>query len=121
MSDDLKRVPARFYINTQGREPVREWLKEGLDEAERKIVGTDIKTVEYGWPIGMPLCNSLGHGIWEIRSQLKNRIARVLVCFHNEEMVLLHAFIKKTQKTPKQDFDKALERKRQLEVQDEQQ
>ena len=89
---------------------MREWLKS-LDLTDRKILGEDIKDVEFSWPIGMPLVRSLGSGLWEVRSSLpRGRIARVLFCVHDEQMVLLHAFIKKTQKTPKQDLDLALGR-----------
>ena len=110
MLDGLKRLPARFYRSDSGREPVREWLKS-LDLADRKVIGEDIKDVEFSWPIGMPLVRSLRNGLWEVRSALPHgRIARVLFCLAGEQMVLLHAFIKKTQKTPPQDMDLALKR-----------
>jgi phage-related protein len=97
-----------------GREPVRDWLL-ALDRQDRRIVGEDIKDVEFAWPIGMPLCRSLGKGLWEVRSDLINgRIARVLFCVHEGQMVLLHAFIKKTQKTPAADLELAVNRKREL-------
>jgi antitoxin HicB len=73
----VKRLPAAFYELPSGRAPVREWLKS-LDRDDRKIIGEDIKDVEFSWPIGMPLCRALGRGLWEVRSQLRNgRIARV--------------------------------------------
>jgi len=104
----VKRLPAAFYQLASGREPVREWLKL-LPDDDRKAVGEDIKDVEFSWPIGMPLCRAMGKGLWEVRSELKGgRIARVLFCVHDGQMVLLHAFIKKTQKTPKQEIEKAL-------------
>jgi phage-related protein len=72
-----KKIPARFYQTASGAKPVREWLFE-LSIDDRRIIGQDIQTIEYGWPIGMPLCRSLGHGIWEVRSSLDHgRIARV--------------------------------------------
>jgi len=96
----MKRLPAAFYALASGREPVREWLKE-LDRRDRKLVGEDIKDVEFSWPIGMPLCRSLGGGLWEVRSDLtQGQIARVVFCVRQGHMVLLHAFVKKTQKTP---------------------
>jgi len=96
----MKRLPAAFYALASGREPVREWLKE-LDRRDRKLVGEDIKDVEFSWPIGMPLCRSLGGGLWGVRSDLtQGRIARVVFCVRQGHMVLLHAFVKKTQKTP---------------------
>jgi phage-related protein len=112
MEKALKRLPARFYRLDSGREPVREWLK-GLDEADRRIIGEDIKDVEFAWPIGMPLVRALGRDLWEVRSSLpRGRIARVIFCVEPDCMVLLHGFMKKTQKTPKQDIDLALKRKK---------
>mgnify|MGYP001584730764 CR=1 FL=1 len=95
---------------------MREWLK-GLDREDRKVVGEDIKDVEFSWPIGMPLVRSLGRELWEVRSRLsRGRIARVLFCVERQRMVLLHGFIKKTQKTPRHDIDLALKRKRECGV-----
>jgi len=112
MTPGLKRLPARFYRSDSGREPVREWLK-GLESADRKVIGEDVKDVEFSWPIGMPLVGSLGHELWEVRSRLpKGRIARVIFCIGQEHMVLLHGFIKKTRKTPQRDIDLALKRKK---------
>ncbi len=83
-----------------------------LDALDRRIIGEDIKDVEFSWPIGMPLVRSLGRDIWEVRSSLPHgRIARVLFCVETDCMVLLHAFMKKTQKTSKQDIGLALKRK----------
>jgi phage-related protein len=108
----LKRLPARFYRSDSGREPVREWLKS-LDIEDRKVIGEDIKDVEFSWPIGMPLVRALGSGLWEVRSSLpRGRIARVLFCVAGEQMVLLNGFIKKTQKTPKQEIDLAIKRQK---------
>jgi phage-related protein len=110
----MKRLPAAFYALPTGREPVREWLKD-LDRADRKIIGEDIKDVEFSWPIGMPLCRALGKGLWEVRSELtQGRIARVLFCVNGGRMVLLHAFIKKTQKTSASDLDLATKRKKEI-------
>jgi phage-related protein len=108
----LKRFPARFYRSDSGREPVRQWLKS-LEAQDRKIIGEDIKDVEFSWPIGMPLVRSLGRELWEVRSRLPHgRIARVIFCVEENCMVLLHGFLKKTQKTPKQEIDLALKRKK---------
>ena len=78
------------------------------------MIGTDVKTVEFGWPVGLPVCRSLGGGLWEVRSSLKNRIARVLFCIAGGTMWLLHGFIKKARTTPMTDM--ALARKRMAEV-----
>jgi phage-related protein len=112
MGPRLKRLPARFYRPDTGREPVREWLK-GLEANERKLLGEDIKDVEFSWPIGMPLVRSLGRGLWEVRSTLpRGRIARVIFCVEQGGMVLLHGFIKKTPRTPPRDIELALRRKK---------
>lgn len=116
MADDQKRLPARFYRSPNGREPVREWLLEVAEAEDRKVIGADIKTVEFGWPIGMPTCRALGGGLWEVRSNLRgNRIARVIFCEARGQMVLLHAFIKKTRSTPKKELDIARARQREVE------
>lgn len=110
MSDKgLKRIPAIFFRTAAGREPVRDWLKELKPVEDRKQIGVDIQTVEFGWPIGMPVCRPLGDGLYEVRSDLsRNRIARVLFYIDRESrMVLLHGFIKKTQKTPTGDLELA--------------
>jgi len=110
MTSMLKRLPAQFYRTEGGREPVREWL-HGLDAADRKVIGGDISDVEFSWPIGMPLVRSLGQGIWEVRSSLSSgRIARVLFYVESDYMVLLHGFMKRTQKTPQQEIDLAIKR-----------
>jgi len=87
-----------------GREPVREWLK-GLDRDERKAIGEDIKTAQYGWPLGMPLIRKLDPGLWEIRSSLAVGIARVVFAVDGDTMVLLHGFAKKSRRTPVNDID----------------
>lgn len=101
-----------FFRTKAGNEPVRDWLKE-LFKEDRQIIGEDILTVQYAWPVGKPLVDHLGDGIWEIRSRLRNRIARTLFMEVDQEIVLLHGFIKKTQKTPKEDFALARKRKSQ--------
>jgi phage-related protein len=112
---EQKRVPARFFRNALGNEPVRDWLKS-LTKEDKFLIGGDIKTVEYGWPIGMPTCRPMGDGLFEVRTNLSNsRISRVLFSFHEEYMCLLHGFIKKTQKTPKQSLEIARQRKAELE------
>jgi phage-related protein len=103
----------RFYATELGAEPVREWLKL-LPAIDRKVIGEDMKTVQFGWPLGMPLVRSMGGGIWEVRIRLENRIARVLFVLEGSRMVLLHGFIKKTQATSQLDLYLAKERLKQL-------
>jgi phage-related protein len=110
----MKRIPALFFRTAGGGEPVREWLK-ALDPIEdRKRIGVDINTVEFGWPIGMPVCRPLKDGLYEVRTRLtQGRIARVLFYIDAESrMVLLHGFIKKRQKTPDEDMELARRNKR---------
>lgn len=112
-SASLKRLPALFYALSSGAEPVRDWLRE-LGKPDSELIGEDIRTVEFGWPVGMPTCRPMGDGLFEVRTHLRNRIARVLFCVHGGRMVLLHGFIKKTQETPKADLDLARDRMRTL-------
>lgn len=112
----MERQPildVRFFKTDAGTEPVRDWLRT-LFSADRKIIGEDIKTVQFGWPLGMPLVKNLDGDIWEVRSRLDNRIARTLFATEGGVMILLHAFIKKQQKTPKPDLDLAKDRLKQL-------
>jgi phage-related protein len=114
MKASHKKLIARFYETSLGGKPVREWLLD-LDDDDRRQVGYDIQTVEFGWPVGMPTCRPLGKGLWEVRSNLSNgKIGRVIFCMVKDEMVLLHGFIKKTQKTSPQDMDLSLKRKKEL-------
>ena len=114
MSQALKKIVAAFYRTPAGSEPVRDWLK-ALSPEDRREIGQDIATAEYGWPIGMPVCRPLGQGLWEVRSNLLgNRTARVVFCIARGQMVLLHAFVKKTQRIP--DEDLAVARKRMKEI-----
>ena len=92
-----------FYLTETGNEPVRDWLKS-LPREDRKIIGEDIKTAQYGWPIGMPLIRKLDTLLWEIRSKLSDGIARTCFTVQKEKMVLLHGFIKKSQKIPQQEL-----------------
>lgn len=103
---NAKTITAVFFAGDGGAEPVREWLK-ALDKTDRARIGDDIRTVEFGWPVGMPVCRPLGKGLYEVRTRLTNRIARVLFAIEDGEMVLLHGFIKKSQATPKPDLELA--------------
>ena len=110
---DAKRrkiIDVHFYKSDTGSIPVKEWLKK-LTAADRKNIGDDIRTVEFGWPIGMPLVGKVDTGLWEVRSNLSNnRISRVLFTVYSNMMILLHAFIKKTSKMPKNDLKTAKRR-----------
>jgi phage-related protein len=101
----MRKTPLEvvFFRSNAGTEPVRDWLKK-LPKEDRKAIGKDIKTAQYGWPLGMPLVKKVDKDLWEIRSHLENRISRVLLTMIEEKFVLLHGFIKKTQKIPKNDI-----------------
>ncbi len=121
---DPVMLPVVFYRTAVGNEPVKEWLDK-LPDMEREVILLDIQTVRRGWPVGMPLAKKVRDGLWEIRSSLDNRIARIL--FHIlaapqekgkripkghavKQGVLLHGFIKKTQKIPEKDIKLAMRR-----------
>jgi phage-related protein len=108
----LKRLPAKFFRSANGVEPVKDWLKT-LDRDDCRIIGSDIKDVEFSFPIGLPLCRSLSgyKDLWEVRSKITGgKIARVIFYISNGEMILLHGFVKKSQKTPKGVIDLAVKR-----------
>jgi phage-related protein len=102
-------LSVKFFATEAGSEPVREWLR-GLSAQDRKTIGEDIKTVQFGWPLGMPLVDHLEGDIWEVRVKLDNRIARILFVIDKHTMILLHGFVKKSQKTPKPEIDLAKQR-----------
>ena len=111
-----KALPVAFFKSESGRIPVWEWL-HSLSKDERKRIGKAIRVVEYGWPIGMPICRKIVNwkGLWEVRRNLADgTIARLLFCVHDGKMVILHGFIKKSNKTPLADLELAAKRMRGL-------
>ena len=106
-------LSVKFFHTEAGNEPVRDFLRD-LPTEDRKIIGTDIKEVQFGWPLGMPLVRKMEKDLWEVRSHLERRIFRVLFTVVDGQMVLLHAFIKKSQGTPQPDLEIARTRKNQL-------
>lgn len=102
-----------FYETEQGAEPVRQWLKS-MSAVDKKCIGEDIKTVQFGWPLGMPLVKHLDGDLWEVRIHLSKSIARVLFVLDKRSMVLIRGFIKKQQKTSKSDLDLAKDRVKKL-------
>lgn len=107
MNDPILSV--RFFCTDAGNEPVRVFLKEQTVE-DRRAIGTDIKTVQFGWPLGMPVVRKMAPDLWEVRSDIADGIVRVLFTVIDGQMVLLHAFVKKSQLTPKTELDTALAR-----------
>jgi len=116
MARDLaQKIPLVFFRSLNGKEPVRDWLKE-LPENDRRAVGLDLTRVQYRWPIGMPLCRPMGGGLWEVRTTLpSHKVARVLFCLFDGELWALHGFVKKTAKTPPADLALARQRMKEIE------
>ncbi|MGI0481064.1 type II toxin-antitoxin system RelE/ParE family toxin [Geminocystis sp. CENA526] len=104
MDDQNLILTVIFYRSENNKEPVREWLKN-LSQEEKKLIGEAIKTVQFSYPIGMPLVRKISTDLWEVRINLKNKIARVFFSIQNQSMILLHGFIKKSQKTPNKELE----------------
>jgi len=102
-------LKVRFFRNANGKEPAREWLQK-FSTDDKKAIGADIKLVQWRWPIGKPLVDNLGKGLWEIRTKLGERIVRVFFVVLDGQIIILHGIIKKTQKTPQQDLELARQR-----------
>jgi len=112
--NEENKLEVIFFKLLSGKEPVRDWLKE-LCREDRIIIGTDIKTVQYGFPIGMPLVRPMKDGLYEVRSSLSDkRISRIFFCVEDEKVILLHGFIKKSQKTPDNELELARKRYKML-------
>jgi len=109
----VQKVSVRFYSSSSDDEPAREWLRN-LSRIGKKILGEDITTVQYGWPVGMPLVRKMEPNLWELRSRLQEGIARTFFTMLGNEMILLHGFVKKSAKTPDNELEVA--RKRMKEV-----
>lgn len=107
-------LTVRFYCSQAGKEPVREWLKNDLSIDARKAIGADIKTVQFGWPIGMPVVRKMEADLWEVRSDIVGGIARVLFTVVDSTMVLLQGFVKKSSGTPKNDLELARSRMKEV-------
>src|SRR3954454_20309911 len=99
-----RMLPVLFYRTDGGAELVKDWLRS-LDDRDQNILGLDLMRVQFRWPVGMPLCRATGDGLWEMRTNLpNNRIARLLFFVTDERIVVVHGFIKKTQKTPDEEL-----------------
>jgi phage-related protein len=114
MPESFKPIPLSFWQSATGREPVREWLNQ-LSREDKRSLGRDIAKVQFGWPVGLPLCRPLSGGLWEVRSAMSgNRQARVFFGFHDGVLIALHVIVKKTQKTPIEDLALARQRLKEL-------
>jgi phage-related protein len=105
----IKQIDVHLYKEESGNSPIGRWLDKFSDK-DSKIIGRDIKKIQMNWLVDNLLVKPLGNKMWEIRSKLDNRIARIIFVFYEGNIVLLHGFIKKTQKTPQQEMDLARER-----------
>ena len=111
----MERVPNEpiltvvFYRTRGSNEPVREWLME-LKREDRKTIGEDIETAQFGWPLGMPLIRKVEPGIWEVRLSISQGVARILFTVEGNTMILLHGFVKKSHKTPRTELRTARQR-----------
>lgn len=114
MVEKSQKLHVRFFCTEAGNEPVRIWL-EGLERAHKRAIGIEIRTVQMGWPIGMPVVRKLEKDLWEVRVNLGSIIARILFTVETDTMILLHGFIKKSQKIPADELDTAKQRKAVLE------
>jgi phage-related protein len=99
-----KSLDAVFFETAAGNQPVREFIL-GLTREDRKEVGADIRTVQRGFPLGLPLVRKIKPNLWEVRSVIRDGICRVFFTIHEDKIILLHGFVKKTQKTPPKEFD----------------
>ncbi len=106
-------VPVVFFQLDSGREPVREWLRS-LKRDHRRTIGEDIKTLQFGWPVGMPLARKMADDLWELRSHIPSGIVRTFFTIYDGSIVLLHGFVKKAQKTPGKELAIAKRRMRKL-------
>ena len=108
-------IPVVFFRLDSGREPVREWLRD-MSRDNRKTLGEDIKTLQFGWPVGMPLARKMDADLWELRSAISTGIARTFFTVYQKKIILLHGFIKKSQKTPSNELATAKRRLNKLRV-----
>jgi phage-related protein len=109
----VPRLPAHFFKTGSGTEAVRDWLKE-MSQFDRRTIGEDIRTVQIGWPLGMPVVRKMEANLWEVRCDIGHGIARVLFTVKSQTIVLLHGFIKKTAATPKRELDVARARMKEV-------
>ena len=107
------RLECAFFKKKSGTEPVREWLR-GLGRPVRLAVGSDIERVQWRWPVSKPLVGSFGQGLYEVRTWVGGNVYRVFFFIEGSDMVILHAFMKKTERTPDSEIAMARKRLRQV-------
>jgi phage-related protein len=102
---------AVFYKTEAGNEPALYWFR-ALEPEERRIVGYELRLLQIGFPEGLPRCRSLGDGLFELQCTLPNKIARVIFFLDGHSVIIVPGFIKKSQKTPKEELETAKARKK---------
>jgi putative component of toxin-antitoxin plasmid stabilization module len=105
----MKRIIATFYQSEAGAEPVKEWLRV-MAKADRQIVGADIGEVEFGWPIGVPVCRSLRDGVLEVRSTIKDGKVEARTYFAIEKNIMLLLYGEEGKDGQKDAIDLAVKR-----------
>ncbi|MDR1412829.1 MAG: type II toxin-antitoxin system RelE/ParE family toxin [Actinomycetes bacterium] len=114
MGKQEARLSVKFFITQSGREPVRDWL-ESLGLTGKKSIGHAIGLVQFRWPVGMPLVEKFGTDLWAVRARIEDGIARIFFTVAGERIILLHGFVKKSQKTPSKELALAKKRLNELE------
>jgi len=104
--DRKEPLKAVFFETENGKQPVREFILECTRE-DRKEIGSDIFTVQKSFPLGLPLVEKIDTDLWEVRSNISDGICRIFFTIYQETMVLLHGFVKKTQKIPSKEIKTA--------------
>jgi phage-related protein len=104
------QLPVVFFKTAAGNQPVRDFLLNDRSEQDRKEIGFDISVVQRRFPLGLPLVEKVTENLWEIRSHIPDGICRSFFTVHKGTIILLHSFVKKTQKTPKKELDTANKR-----------
>jgi phage-related protein len=106
-----QKLEVVFFKTDRGNMPVKEWLNS-LSKESKKIIGEDLRTAQFGFPLGMPLVRFMEKNLWEIRSHLENGSGvRIFFTICQNYMILLHSFVKKSQKTPKKELTLARKRR----------
>lgn len=103
-----------FYKEQSGKSPVEIWINKMLTLKEKNKIYDGLKKLQCEWPIGLPLTRHLENNLWEMRTYLGTRDSRLIFIIKNKNIFILHGFIKKTNKTPRNEINLALDRKEKL-------
>lgn len=107
----------RFYSLDNGRKPAREFIYQIQNEKLKAKVLRSLKLLEmFGNQLGEPDSCYLRQGIFELRTKHSNNIVRTLYFFQKKKIIIVtNSFIKKSQKTPQEEIEIAIERKKEYE------